>query len=86
MANFEYDPEKSAANAAKHGVDFEAAQALWLDPNRIEIPARTTPEPRTLVIALWSSHSGAGSTGAPWSRLARPTCASSRCAEPAKRR
>jgi uncharacterized DUF497 family protein len=24
-----------------------------LDPNRIEIPARTTPEPRTLVIALW---------------------------------
>ena len=28
---FEFDPDKSAANLAKHGIDFEAAQALWLD-------------------------------------------------------
>ena len=28
---FEFDPEKSAANLAKHGIDFEAAQALWKD-------------------------------------------------------
>ena len=26
---FEYDPEKSAENKCKHGVDFEEAQALW---------------------------------------------------------
>ena len=32
---FEFDPVKSAANAAEHGIDFEAAQALWDDPWRI---------------------------------------------------
>ena len=26
---FEYDPEKSKSNLAKHGIDFEAAQRLW---------------------------------------------------------
>lgn len=26
---FEYDPVKSAKNLAKHGIDFEEAQALW---------------------------------------------------------
>lgn len=33
---FEFDPEKSAANLAKHGIDFETAQALWLDDARVE--------------------------------------------------
>jgi uncharacterized DUF497 family protein len=28
---FEYDPEKSAENKRKHGIDFEEAQALWAD-------------------------------------------------------
>ncbi len=26
---FEFDPEKSAANKAKHGIDFVEAQELW---------------------------------------------------------
>lgn len=26
---FEYDPQKSARNLAKHGIDFEQAQLLW---------------------------------------------------------
>ena len=30
---FEYDPAKSAANKAKHGLDFEEAKALWKDEN-----------------------------------------------------
>jgi uncharacterized DUF497 family protein len=47
---FEYDPEKSAANKQKHGIDFNAAQALWNDPDYIEIPALTSDEPRFLVI------------------------------------
>jgi hypothetical protein len=38
--NFEYDQEKSLANKAKHGIDFHAAQALWDDASRMEIPAR----------------------------------------------
>ena len=47
---FEYDPDKSAANKAKHGIDFEEAQALWSDPWLLEAPARTDDEPRYLVI------------------------------------
>ena len=47
---FEYDPHKSQANKRKHGIDFENAQALWADPDLIEIPARTTDEPRFLTI------------------------------------
>lgn len=35
---FEFDPEKSAANKAKHGIDFEAAQAIWEDERRIAAP------------------------------------------------
>ena len=26
---FEYDPNKSATNKAKHGIDFDEAQELW---------------------------------------------------------
>ena len=47
---FEFDAAKSAANKAKHGIDFVAAQALWLDPDRIELPARPMNEPRVLII------------------------------------
>ena len=48
--DFEFDPDKSAANAAKHGIDFEAAQALWSDPFLIEAPALTEDEPRFLAV------------------------------------
>lgn len=47
---FEFDPEKSDSNKKKHGIDFLEAQALFDDPDLIEIPAKTTDEPRFLVI------------------------------------
>jgi len=47
---FEFDPGKSDGNKRKHGIDFHEAQALWDDPDMIEIPARTEDEPRFLVI------------------------------------
>jgi uncharacterized DUF497 family protein len=47
---FEYDPNKSRRNLEKHGIDFEEAQALWDDPDLLEIPARTVDEPRFLVV------------------------------------
>lgn len=50
MPDFEYDPAKSAANLAKHGIDFVAGQALWSDDAAIEAPARTEGEPRFLVV------------------------------------
>ena len=57
---FEFDPTKSAANKAKHGIDFVEAQALWEDPDYIERPARSATEPRVQVIGriaqtLWSA-------------------------------
>ena len=47
---FEYDPDKSAENKRKHGIDFEEAQKLWADARLVEIPARTTDEPRWLFV------------------------------------
>ena len=47
---FEFDRRKSQTNKEKHGIDFVEAQALWEDPDRIEIPAVTIDEPRFIVI------------------------------------
>ncbi len=47
---FEYDPEKSAANLAKHGIDFEQAQALWADAGRAEVRSGGVAEERWLLI------------------------------------
>ncbi len=47
---FEYDPHKSDLNRAKHGIDFDKAQALWDDEAYLEIPAKNLDEPRFLVI------------------------------------
>jgi uncharacterized DUF497 family protein len=47
---FEFDPAKSAANLAKHGIDFEAAQALWTDDLRLVVDTRFLSEARQLVI------------------------------------
>ena len=47
---FEFDPAKSEANKKKHGIDFVEAQLLWRDSMLLEIPARTSDEPRFFVI------------------------------------
>jgi hypothetical protein len=47
---FEYDSKKSQSNLEKHGIDFEDAQLLWQDPDLIEVSARTSDEPRSLVV------------------------------------
>ena len=47
---FEFDPIKSAANKTKHGMDFVEAQAIWNDTHRLEIPARSTSEPRSQIV------------------------------------
>jgi uncharacterized DUF497 family protein len=48
--NFEFDPRKSRSNKKKHGIDFDEAQALWNDLDLIIILARTSDEPRYLVV------------------------------------
>jgi uncharacterized protein len=57
---FEYDPKKSEANKAKHGIDFEKAQPLWSDEKAVEAKAISRTEPRSLRVAmlngkLWSA-------------------------------
>ncbi len=54
MIEFEYDQKKSASNLSKHGIDFDTARGLWLDPDLLEVPARTDDEPRFLVVGLLS--------------------------------
>ena len=49
---FEYDPKKSQKNRDKHGIDFEEAQTIWNDEDRLEIPAKTVDETRYLLIGI----------------------------------
>jgi uncharacterized protein len=49
---FEFDPSTSQANRAKHGIDFNEAQRLWLDDRLVVVRARTSGEVRYLVIAM----------------------------------
>ena len=47
---FEFDPSKSAGNKEKHGLGFDEAQELWDDPDLLEVPVKTSDEPRFLVV------------------------------------
>jgi len=57
---FEFDPDKSESNKQKHGIDFYEAQELWDDPDFIEIPVKTSDEPRFLVIGKISGKHWSG--------------------------
>lgn len=48
--DFEWDIQKSATNAEKHGISFAAATALWDDDYRLEMHVQTEGEKRNIVI------------------------------------
>ncbi len=48
--NFEFDERKSRSNKKKHGIDFAEAQALWDDPDLLEVPIKNDDEPRVLLV------------------------------------
>jgi uncharacterized protein len=50
---FEYDPQKSKLNKKKHGIDFEEAQHLWEDMNRLQVQANSETEPRFALMAVY---------------------------------
>ena len=50
MDEFEFDPLKSQMNLEKHGIDFIDAQSLWLDDRLLRIKAKSSDEPRYLLI------------------------------------
>ena len=52
---FEYDPAKSMGNKAKHGIDFDEAQALWKDEDRLEAMIMRPGEKRCLLVGLIDS-------------------------------
>jgi len=54
---FEFDPEKSASNKDKHGIDFIEAQALWGYDFYLDLDARSVGETRFARIGkLGSKH------------------------------
>ena len=54
---FEYDLDKSQGNKSKHGINFNEAQLLWNDVFRVEIQAKSTTEPRFMIIGkVWNKH------------------------------
>lgn len=57
---FEWDEKKSAINLSKHGIDFNAAKALWEDEDRIQIQTPFPIENRSILIGkigakLWAA-------------------------------
>ena len=57
---FEFNEAKSKSNKAKHGIDFVEAEALWDDPEVLEVPLKSEDEPRVMMIGrigekLWSA-------------------------------
>ena len=57
---FEFDTKKSENNKKNHGIDFDEAQALWNDLDLMEIPVKTSNEPRFLVIGKISEKHWSG--------------------------
>ena len=57
---FEFDLAKSKANAVKHAIDFQSAQKLWTDEQRLVVELVGLTEPRWLLVArlggkLWTA-------------------------------
>ena len=52
VMEFEFDPRKSKNNKERHGIDFEEAQTIWDDPDRIILPARTEDELRFAILGM----------------------------------
>jgi hypothetical protein len=57
---FEFDSQKSDGNKQKHGIDFYEAQTFWDDLDLIEIPVKTSDEPRFLIIGKISGKHWSG--------------------------
>lgn len=47
---FEFDPSKSEAILAKHGIGFRRPQRLWEDSDLLEIAVKLEDEPRWMVV------------------------------------
>ncbi len=57
---FEFDENKSKSNKQKHGISFNEARDLLEDMDYVEIPVKTSDEPRFLVIGKITNKYWAG--------------------------
>ena len=55
---FEWNPEKSRINKTKHGIDFDTAEDLWIDSNRVEIHTSYPLENRSILIGKIGKNCG----------------------------
>lgn len=55
---FEWDPEKAKTNRAKHGLTFEQAATVFLDPNQVSIYDETHSDPEERWITLGAASDG----------------------------
>ena len=55
---FEWDPEKAAANAKKHGVDFAEAMTVFGDPLEVTIADPDHSEDEQRFLSIGSSTAG----------------------------
>jgi uncharacterized DUF497 family protein len=46
LYEFDWDPVKAQANFSKHGLDFERAATVFLDPFAVTIRTRNIAKPR----------------------------------------
>ncbi len=49
---FEWNDQKSDSNKLKHGIDFNDAKALWIDPSRVEFKTSFPDEDRFVLIGM----------------------------------
>jgi hypothetical protein len=52
--DIEWDPAKAASNLKKHGVSFQEAATVLLDPNALSQPDESSSEERWLLLGLSS--------------------------------
>jgi hypothetical protein len=58
LYEFEWDPVKAQANVSKHGLDFERAATVFLDPLAVTIPDEEHSETEVRWITLGKDASG----------------------------
>ena len=52
--DIEWDPAKAASNLKKHGISFEEASTVLLDPNALAQPDTSSTEERWLLMGMSS--------------------------------
>ena len=50
--DYEWDPQKAAANGRKHGIEFSDAVAVFADPHAVTIESSSSEEERFVALGM----------------------------------